>query len=303
MKEEGDRFDWPLDERPLAEMAFAIDAPETERATRDATLRKVFADCGVKVANDIALLGCTGLYGSMIEKLGMQEGTALEQGMFVRKNMAGSGVGLPCYVPPDRYCLVHDTIGGLQVQKRQKAQHEVWVDRITRPLSDAERGHIALVEHARHVDGPTKQSRSVQAAGMLTGRHLPKEIAVEDPSSDDLLIPPQPDPTPEDHAVARERQRIQGTPSWTCDEHTAVNWACRFCVAAEIVGGPLDLSFHLIGFDEHDERTHIKNPSDDPQGIEHVKSLPDDRVFRAAYPRIEVYVRAAVWERRLVRRD
>ena len=29
----------------------------------------------------------------------------------VRENMGGSGCGLPCYVPPDRFCMVHNTIG------------------------------------------------------------------------------------------------------------------------------------------------------------------------------------------------
>lgn len=141
---------------------------ETHAIAR-ANVRATLRACGVEKAGDINTLGCTGAAKAKL---------TIEAIANLRLDLAGSGFGLPCFVPPSRYCLAHNTIGGLQ--DGQKAHHEEMVESISRELTPEEKGHMVLTEAARHARG---DERMLDAHGALTGFELPKGFEKEgDPS-------------------------------------------------------------------------------------------------------------------------
>lgn len=168
----------PSELTPIAEATFAlvpgvldgavviqgpyIDKPAAER------VRAILAGCGCKTVGDIATLGCTGI---------VHHGYTQADAQFVREKVAGSGVGLTCFVPPDRYCLVHETVGGLQ--EGQAARYDS--TSISRELTAAERAKFAFVEHARRVVGPTSAARMAAVRDLLGGRK-----GIPDDTRDDL---------------------------------------------------------------------------------------------------------------------
>lgn len=179
-----------IDKRPIAELNFGVDNPETT-ASVTADLRELFTAAGCQIAEDIAHVGCTGLYkhlcfegtravGASTPKTEI-EADALNTCIHVRKNMAGAGIGLTCFVGPDRFCLVHNTIGGLQ--ERQEQKHAEVVGNISRDLTAKERGHVELVQHARRIRGKKNSERMTSAMDALTGEKLPAELVPENPSA------------------------------------------------------------------------------------------------------------------------
>lgn len=158
-------LDW-TDHRPLVDLVFA-DGKEPNATN----VRITLAAAGVVVAEDIALLGCTGLFGKLFVAQGFSASAAINTCAFVRKNMGGAGLGLTCFIGSDRYCLIHDTIGGLE--KGQAQRHAEHVPAISRDLSDKERGHIALVEAVRRTKGGSNVDRIVKSMDMLAGEKLP----------------------------------------------------------------------------------------------------------------------------------
>ncbi len=106
-----------------------------------AEVRDVFEICGAVIAQDIIELGCTGLAAHNI---------SIEVAQRIRLGLAGSGIGLVCYVGPDRFCLVHNVIGGLQ--ESQAPRHADYAKLISRELTPAETAHVAMMETARRAD-------------------------------------------------------------------------------------------------------------------------------------------------------
>ena len=200
-------MDWS-DKRPLDDLAFGI--LETDQAKRAAVavfVREKLAVCGVEVADDIIDIGCTGL---------AKHGISIEDARRIRLGLGGSGVGLTCFVGPDRYCLVHETIGGLQ--DGQEQLHAAYVLEVSRDLEPSERSHIAIMENIRRRDAqkPTRD-RIMEAASALTN------------ASPDAVIEEDEEP---------EADASKATAAdWICPEHGKVYWNCRFCVAALIVNG------------------------------------------------------------------
>lgn len=222
-----------LDTRSIDDMPFGAETPEVDRAAVAERVRKQLVTYGVKTADDINRLGCT---GAMSFEAAMPGFAPLEDAddksearariQFLRLGLAGGGVGLPCFVTPDRFCLVHATIGGLQ--ENQKQLYPAFVDAISRPLTDPERGQFALINAARM----TARTDPDAAADLLSGRTEAPGVIERG----------------EDNGLDDEDVRILhgarlGAQTWKCSDHATTNWACRYCVAQAIVEGPLDTAF------------------------------------------------------------
>lgn len=161
-------------------------------------VRAILDACGCTIADDIVALGCTGvahklpgevptalakkcgfsLFGSSsaryddgIQPLVWSVKTAdraspiVDIVRFLRMGLGGSGIGLPCYVPADRYCCAHEVSGGLQDGQAQYYPDEVNV--ISRELFPEERAQLELTDHA-------KRAEEREAADVLAGRKLPE---------------------------------------------------------------------------------------------------------------------------------
>lgn len=250
------------DERPLEELVFAGHLPEGEREHVAAEVRRLFSQCGVAVAQDIVELGCTGLASS---------GMAEEEMTFVRENMAGSGIGLPCYVGPDHFCLVHYTIGGLQ--EGQKQRHADAIDKISRDLTAEEKSHIDLVESARRSKG-----RLAGAKDILEGR---------DPVLDKVEGGPE---------IEDEEGFVPLKP-FECPEHGLIAWHCRFCIAQAIAEGALVPTL-LVGVTTDSNIIPVAD-----MGPVLASEINDkiERYEAEGATTVALFARVAVWRRKLTR--
>lgn len=200
----------------------------------------ILGACGVKVAEDINRLGCTGVIA--------HAGHTIDDVKFLRIGLAGSGVGLPCFVPPMRYCLAHTTIGGLE--HGQKAHYQEYVETISRDLTPQEHARVELIEKMRHADGDSLADRLRKThAGIVAGE---RQIMM----TPDIELPVMPDAPPvprQDVVPGREASALHApgmTPyrpqdNFTCIDHEQKHWTCRFCVAEMIVQGDLVPTFRL----------------------------------------------------------
>lgn len=250
------------DSRPLEELVFAGHLPEGEREHVATEVRRLLSQCGVSIANDIVLLGCTGLASC---------GLAEEEMTFVRENMAGSGIGLPCYVDLKHFCRVHNTIGGLQ--EGQAVQHADFVDAVSRELTDEEKGHVELVESARRSKG-----RLAGAKDILEGR-----VPTRGPETED-----EPDGDEEGFVPLKP---------FECPEHGLIAWHCRFCIAQAIVEGALVPTL-LIGVTDDGNSIPADNVSSIvPEAVnEKIQKYEEDGATTVA-----LFARVAVWRRKLTR--
>lgn len=236
-------------------------------------VRAILDACGCTIADDIVALGCTGvahklpgevptalakkcgfsLFGSSSARY--DDGKTADRASpivdivrFLRMGLGGSGIGLPCYVPADRYCCAHEVSGGLQDGQAQYYPDEVNV--ISRELFPEERAQMELTDHA-------KRAEEREAADVLAGRKLPEGWLRDSTctcvqklancpkcktgvyalvaASQDLL-----------EAGLADAQAGRVAPvsasvlqSWECPEHKETMWACRYCVAHAIVEGDL----------------------------------------------------------------
>jgi hypothetical protein len=210
------------DKRPIEAMAFGAEAKPEEREEVAAQVRAMLKSTGVEVADDINRLGCTGM---------VKAGT-IAAAKFLRLGLAGGGVGLPCFVPISRYCLVHETIGGLEPGQEQ--HHAEYVDAISRELTPEEHGRVELIRLAQERGRKDPDA----AADVLSGRD---ESILEDKE------PQTPDDLERQLYQARLAAGLQATAReqleermWKCSEHSEINWACRYCLAQAIVEGPLE---------------------------------------------------------------
>lgn len=227
--------------------------------------------CKAKTSDDIEALGCTGCAAN---------GLSIEDAQFIRLGLAGSGVGLPCFVPSDRYCLVHGVSGGLQ--DGQSQQHAAFVESISRPLTAGEAGHDKLVLAAR------KSEREHGAHSVLHGHTMPKgwqeieggaetesfEQAVEGLRAEGGI-----------DVAPRTRDLFM----WACDEHAETDWTCRHCVAQAVVEGEL---------------MPVCSVTNGEKGIPFRVSDVEAEIASldsGGAVKIEVYVRAATFTRKLSR--
>ena len=260
-------MDWS-DNRPLAELTFGIEAPEPERATVAAKVRQTLADCGIKVADDIALLGCTGL---------VKHNVSVKDAQALRMGLAGSGCGLPCFVPLTRWCFVHETPGGLQ--EGQTPLHTEVMQDISRDLTPAERVTVDLVERARRLPGKNGE-RIAQAAEMLSGRALPGDLG-------------------EAEAEAEETPPVDAdkpAPAWKCPDHDTTFWACRYCIAQAVVEGPLAPEYVIDSSHSVEAEDAVEAVEPGDIGLVVAKLSADETVTQTT-----LFVRVARWSRKLSR--
>jgi hypothetical protein len=188
----------PPDTRPLAEIEFAIDVQDpAAREMAAGNVRAILRRCGVAHAQDIVDLGCTGLFSKLCGSapdpaFAVVAADSLVLVQRVRANMGGSLVGLPCYVPPDRFCLIHNTIGGLSVEKGQASRYPEVIPQVSRDLSPQERGHVSLIEAARNTDATTRAGQLREAKDTLAGKQLPKGWTMESDAPQSDMQPPGP---------------------------------------------------------------------------------------------------------------
>lgn len=195
------------DDRSLNEIPFALDlASGQAREGAAGRVREIFRSVHVHDGSGIILLGCTGLVYKLTQISGWA-GQAVEIAKFVRGHMSGSGIGLPCYVPPSKYCLVHDIVGGLQRGQRERYPEGLLF--CSRELSETEKASVAAVTELIDDAGKTKAKQ--------LGLEL--EEAVDNTKPTAIAI------------VSAEMQ---------CPEHKQIDWRCRYCLAATIVNGPLE---------------------------------------------------------------
>lgn len=245
------------DERPLAEIRFAQDkdTPGTEE-----TVRAVFALVGVKVAQDIIDLGCTGLCCK----------TTLADAQLLRQSMAGSICGLPCYVPRDRFCLVHNTIGGLQATGNkdgsQMNPHPEGLALCSRELTVVERATLSGVEAFISNEGLKEAAEHFGAEKLQEATPL-------------LEGAPQ--------------FELRGTPSlpaFICREHTEFTFGCRYCLAQSIVEGPLEPKVWVRAWLRIGDEPRVIDPKELTTLLSH-----------SGDEGVELYVLAARWDRKLVK--
>lgn len=254
------------DERPLDQIQFAADVGDPEiRWRRCLIVRSQFRGFGVKTAQDIVDLGCTGLGLKIAEQRSNDK--VLQVARFIREHMAGSICGLPCYVPPDRFCLVHNTIGGLQLQGNvdgvQQNPHPEGVALCSRELTDEEKKHAAVVQ--KKIDEHAKRLAGEVDAAVTADEHE------------------QPEPL-----------RDRGMPLFAglrCPEHTEPIWRCRFCLAAAVIAGDFEPMTVIRAIDEAGKGAFADGDK------------LDSMLADAAHASVELYVRTAIWQRKLVREE
>jgi hypothetical protein len=255
-------MDWS-DKRPIEEMNFgAEEKDETKRKAVADRVLEILRTCGVKVADDIAELGCTGVVAPAH--------STIEHGRFLRLGLAGGGVGLPCFVPPTRYCLIHETIGGLE--SGQEAHHPEMVESISRELTPVEAARTRVVEAARN-SGKNKVGDQVAHAVDV---FLNPAAVFEGHDVDDAT-----EPVP-----------YGAPPAWKCPEHTTMKWGCRYCAAQAVVEGPLEPHYTVESSATNLEIEHVEAAA----LSEYLASCEKDNATAVA-----VFVQVATFTRKLAR--
>jgi hypothetical protein len=224
----------PLEQRPIAEMSFGFNKcvpdaalpamtsktwePSPEQVTEQVWVRDYLKACGCSVAGDIEKLGCTGVaayeVGLNVASHETAVNNAISLGRRLRLGLAGSGVGLPCFVPSSRFCLLHNTIGGLEDGQVQHSP--AFVGHISRQLTPKEEAKTKVMQHARKL-------KSVgEVTDFIAGRTPFEDVTEEEDEEPEVPI-----------------TRL-GAPTWKCTEHASTVWSCRYCLAQAIVEGPLE---------------------------------------------------------------
>lgn len=263
----------PLDERPIAEMPF--EGGEETRA--------LLTRCSVSKAFEIEGLGCTGAAGCGLDIVEITD---------LRLGLGGGGVGLPCFVPPNLFCLAHNTVGGLQ--REQEQRHPGNVAAISRELTRQEAGQLAFTEAVRHTGKGGAGEQMAAAQGAFSGfGDMPRGVEmVEESASEGGL--------PDVLAQGLTGARAAIHP-FTCFEHPKTNWSCRFCVAQAIVEGELDTTFVVHQPDE-EESDGVPIAGEAHFGLSGPELMAEvERRDAAGAKEIEVYVLAATYKRKLSR--
>jgi hypothetical protein len=262
----------PPDTRSIDEMPFGDGA--TDREATAVWVRETLKRCGVSVAHEIETLGCTGA---------IAKGLSLDDVQKLRLGLGGGGVGLPCFVSPSRFCLAHNTIGGLQEQ--QKQLYPETAESISRPLKPNERGHIEMVEASRRVRGSNLDERLMKTADALRGRELPPGVETAEDEKDATESFAQASPT------LMPVPNI-GSSAFTCPEHRSTVWSCRYCVAQAVVEGSLEPTF-AIATESADWKTDGLAPAKLESAL--------DQLDKEGLARVDIYVQVARMERKLTR--
>lgn len=251
-----------IDNRPIESIPFASHiASASARNNVRGVIACILRDASVKTAQDLIELGCTGLTIRLPVRA-----QAIQDATLVRENMAGAGFGLPCYVPPNRFCVVHNVIGGLQPNQVQR--HAEGVEVCSRPLTPEEKAH---------------------ASGMLAfvanegAKEAKEHFGAE--RVDSTEAPAEPAPTSGETGMTRVLKD-----GFRCPEHTITFWACRYCLAALILNGPLEPeTFAEVSHGKDQDNTYLDDLAQLPELLE---TTPGQSV--------RVFVCVKRWTRKLV---
>ncbi len=255
--------------------------PTPEQEQEQAWVREYLAKSGCVYARDIETLGCTGV--AKLAQHGAPE-VAIAVGTRLRLGLGGGGVGLPCFVPPNLFCLVHNTIGGLQ--DHQKQLHSEMVGAISRELTPQERIQVGLTDKARRMRGG---DRTTEAMDVLSGQNQDVLAEVAESLED-----------AHDERVLEESKLDDSGPvpfvplkAWKCAEHTTTNWACRYCLAQAVVEGPLVPTF--IARDDLSVALGVRFCA--------VTEIPGEIVAaeQSMAKQLQIFVRVATFTRKLAR--
>jgi hypothetical protein len=263
-------------------------------------VRRLLWNCGVKVADDLKVLGCTGC---------VAHGLTLDDIKFLRIGLAGSGVGLPCFVPKTRYCLAHEVTGGLQDGQAPGIPEFVhFTETISRSLTPEEASHGKLVHEAQWADSERKAHET------LAGRRLPEgwtpgldaipplgsDAAVKTHLWEELEAKMAPERLAHIRAqVEAEAARIQ---PWTCPEHKKTLWNCRYCVAQAVVEGDLEPAYAVEDYVVEEAVEEGINAKSFTTGATPGELLTEiSKADKAQAPKLVVYVRVATFTRKLSR--
>ena len=233
-------------------------------------VRSLLEQCDVEIADDIKILGCTGC---------VAHGLSLDDIKFLRIGLAGSGVGLPCFVPPSKFCLAHEITGGLQEGQAQMFPDQV--ASISRELTPEEAAHGKLVHEARWSE---KERRAHE---MLVGHRLPEGWEADDAKAERL--------GKHFDTVEVTEQNSVAIPSWKCAEHLTTRWQCRHCVAQAVVEGALEPVFVLYV----DHPTGTSGMTDECVGSAIQKEIAEEEASNSNS--VKLYVRVATFTRKLSR--
>jgi hypothetical protein len=270
------------DKRPLNEIEFAKHGANHDLDLQD-KIREWFKSCGVACAQDIIDLGCTGL----LLQLGSSRSGILGIAQTICENMAGSICGLPCYVPNNRFCLVHNTIGGLQVSGNldgpQVNKYPESIKSCSRSLTDQEREHFGQVQAKIALDG-------FEEAKLFFGAELAAELAdtvdlPTDPLGDKVINAPFAD----DALQAMAPSCPVALPPFQCREHDTFNSGCRFCLAQSIAEGAYAPSAFVNSVHDNGNCERVT--------LDFLPTL----LASESIQEIELYVLAARWKRKLVK--
>ena len=251
----------------MAEIRFAQDIFDPRaREAHEKAIRSTFAACGLFTGQDIIDSGCIGLYTGI--GVGMPGTDAIAQARFVREHMSGSVCGLPCYVPPDRFCLIHNTVGGLQ--KGQTVHSEQSLAACSRPLTNDE------AEKCAHLAG------LVDKEGADDLRKFGAEVVEED-------VPAKLATIAEAATVSIPGERPVF--AWQCPEHVDFNWKCKYCRAQAIVEGPHDPPMII----------QVARPSEGEAAPRAIACPLPDALAMPGVARVDFFVQVAKWVRKLTR--
>jgi hypothetical protein len=265
------------DERPLSEIQFALDVHDpVERERIAVQIRGLLALQGVQMAQDIIEKGCTGLVCPASGRA--QIGLTLEEAQFVRQNMAGSICGLPCYVPPNRFCLVHDCVGALQLTGNadgpQLSRHPEGIPLCSRELTLEEAAAVGAIQRKMMKDA----ADAAKAMG-LEATASEVEASEVDPLAST--------------SKKSSMGQVGGSDNlhgFVCSEHAEFNPDCRFCLAQAVAEGPFDPVIELRALSAK------QTPFSSGCGADLLRLLEN-----SATARVEIYVLAARWVRKLTR--
>jgi hypothetical protein len=277
-----------MDHRSLNSMVFALDAPAESREATAIAIRQALWAVGIREAQDIINLGCTGLVLAIMKEDDKGSILTCEHAKWIRENMGGSLCGLPCYVPSHLFCHVHNTIGGLQESCNkdgpQRNPYPEALKFISRELTTEEGGKLQGVK-AFIADQGAKEAKE----------HFGAERAEDTDTFMHPGISPSSLENYEDKPLfpAMQASCPVALPPFMCREHSEFNPGCRYCLAQSIVEGDLVPPIHL--------RTKYSDGSEATSEDLSVLPFMFEETQNVQTTRIELYVLAARWVRKLTK--
>jgi hypothetical protein len=267
-----------FDDRLTENILFAQDEPSTIRDRDCRKVRSILIASGAGTARDVIGLGCTGLAFARADSMPLEK--VIAELIFARSHMAGAGFGIPCYVPPTQFCLIHNTIGGLQ--PNQVPRHPEGLNFCSRALTREEQRHAAGMQALINEEGADKVKKLFGAEKVDPAIPDVQEVAPEVPT----VAPAVPTIAP---AISTPMAVMHAR--FFCPEHATLVWACRYCLAVAVVNGPLQPDVFV--------ECRRRDKSIDSTEIENLGAVLGDE----GSIEVTAFVRVKCWKRQMVETD